>query len=163
MWGKWFLSLSLCGGNDLYLSLWRKGFRDGKAAASHSKVMFMGTILYNFPFPVNFSHALFDLAHNSRLFLGNSPTESQNSVAIYSHLWIVVRFLAKMLTSSPIVARFLHKANDELYPPWQSYNPLEYKCIVSAARLKLYEFAGVARRRDCERYLVNTPRKRNIT
>ncbi|KYN43700.1 hypothetical protein ALC56_01962 [Trachymyrmex septentrionalis] len=65
----------------------------------------------------------------------------------------------------PTVARFLHKvaqwtlSHDSRDP----YNPTECKCIVSAARLKLFEFAGVARQRGCEHSLVNTPRKSNVT
>jgi len=127
--------------------------------------MFMGTLLYNFPFADDFSHTPFDLAHNS---LGNSRSESQNSLAIYSRLErIAVRFLAKILMSHdiPIVARFLHKVAQWIlfHDSRDPYNPLEYKCIVSAARLKLFEFAGVARQRGCEHSLVNTPRKSNVT
>ncbi|KYN30120.1 hypothetical protein ALC57_00452 [Trachymyrmex cornetzi] len=52
----------------------------------------------------------------------------------------------------PTVARFLHKVAQWTlsHDSRDLYNPPEYKCIVSAARLKLFEFAGVARRKRLE-------------
>lgn len=65
----------------------------------------------------------------------------------------------------PTVARFHRKVAQWIlsHDSRDPYNLPEYKCIVSAARLKLFEFAGVARQRGCEHSLVNTPRKSNVT
>lgn len=148
-----------------------KGFCDGKA--SYSQVISSWERSYViFPFPTTFHRR----HSTSRTILAFSSAIRERIVGVAKFGRDIFASQVNPLFDSsqkkrrqcprdfPTVARFLHK--DGLMPcdSRDSYNPLEYKCIVSAARLKLLEFAGVARQTRLRAVCpVNTPRKSNVT